>query len=73
MTTRIGYFCSAPKLKVGDTILAVLEPLGKATIAALLETWETVTLTPLTRAYATTACDLEMARHDPFLAVCFEW
>jgi hypothetical protein len=61
-----------PELDVGDAVPAALEPRGKVTIAAPLEVWDTVTVTPRTRVYATTDCDHESARHDPFLGTCFE-
>ncbi len=61
-----------PELQVGDALPAVLEPRGKATIAAPLEVWDAVTLTKRTRVYATTTCDHESAPHDPFLAAWFK-
>lgn len=61
-----------PELEVGDPIPAVLEPRGKATIAAPLEVWDSVKVTARTRVYATTACDHEKAQHDPFLSACFD-
>jgi hypothetical protein len=57
---------------VGDGIPAVLEPRGKAAIAAPLEVWDFVTVTPRTRVYASTVCDHDSAQHDPFLAACFD-